>query len=104
MRISYIYILSSKSNTTLYIGVTSNLLKRVTEHKDGIGSLFTRKYNLNKLLYFEEFNDIRYAIEREKQLKRWHRGWKMNLIKSMNPNFKDLSYDLLGLDPETSSG
>ena len=104
MRISHIYILSNKSNSILYIGVTSNLVKRITDHKEGIGSTFTKKYKLDKLLYFEEFSDIRYAIEREKQLKRWHREWKLNLIKSMNPTFNDLLFDILGLDPETSSG
>ena len=98
VRISYIYILSNKSNTTLYIGVTSNLIKRITEHKEGRGSVFTKKYKLTKLLYFEEFTDIRYAIAREKQLKGWKREWKLDLIKSINPNFRDLVFDLLGVD------
>lgn len=99
MKKSFIYILTNKINTTLYIGITSNLIKRITEHKEGIGSIFSKKYNLTKLIYFEEFTDIRYAIEREKQLKNWRRDWKMDLIKSSNPNFKDLFYDLLGIDP-----
>ncbi len=94
MKTSFIYILSNKSNTTFYIGVTSNLNKRITEHKEGRGSLFTKKYNLSKLLYFEEFSDIRYAIAREKQLKNWNREWKLDLIKSVNPDFKDLFIDL----------
>lgn len=96
MRISYIYILSNKSNTILYIGVTSNLIKRITYHKEGKGSIFTNKYNISKLLYFEEFTDIRFSIEREKQLKRWHREWKINLIKSMNHEFIDLYFELMG--------
>jgi len=98
MKLSYVYILSNKKNTTLYIGVTSNLIKRITDHKEEKGSIFTKKYRLAKLLYFEEFTDIRYAIEREKQLKNWHREWKLDLIKSVNPKFKDLFYDLLGLE------
>lgn len=100
MKTSFIYILSNKSNTTLYIGVTSNLNKRITEHKEGRGSLFTKKYNLSKLLYFEEFSDIRYAIAIEKQLKNWNREWKLDLIKSLNPDFKDLFIDLWGMDSE----
>lgn len=95
----YIYILSNNSNNVLYIGVTNNLMKRVYEHKSKLVKGFTEKYNVNKLIYFEEYKDIKEAIKREKQLKNWHRGWKLNLIKTMNPNFKDL----LMKDAETSS-
>ncbi|MEQ9618787.1 MAG: GIY-YIG nuclease family protein [Deltaproteobacteria bacterium] len=107
---SYIYIMSNAGLSTLYIGVTNNLERRVLEHKLGIGSDFTKRYKLNRLLYFEEGELIEDAIAREKQLKRWHREWKWNLIKSMNPDLDDLSeswYDeelLKELDPETSSG
>ena len=102
--------MSNTGLTTLYIGVTNDLERRVLEHKLEIGSGFTKKYKLKKLLYFEEGALIEDAIAREKQLKRWHQDWKWNLIKSMNPNLDDLSdswYDeemLKGLDPETSSG
>jgi len=94
MKESFIYILSNKNRKVLYIGVTSNLLKRIEEHKNGIGSIFTKKYNVHDLLYVEEFNDINLAIKREKQLKNWNKAWKWNLIKETNPNLIDL-YDQL---------
>ena len=78
----------------LYIGVTSDLKKRITEHKDDLGSSFTRKYNLKFLIYFEEFSNINQAIAREKQLKNWHKDWKWNLMKSTNPKLKDLYEEL----------
>lgn len=92
---AYIYILTNKSNEVLYIGVTSNLLKRIYEHKNKLVEGFSYKYNLNKLVYYEIYDDIVTAIEREKQLKRWHREWKMNLIKEQNPEFKDLYDNIL---------
>ena len=76
----------------LYIGVTSNLRKRIYEHKNKMVDGFTKEYNIDKLLYFEVFDDIESAIMREKQLKNWRREWKIDLIKTMNPEFKDL-YD-----------
>lgn len=79
--------------TSLYIGVTSNLQKRVWEHKNKVVKGFTEKYNVNKLVYYELTDSIESAINREKQLKRWHRQWKINLIKEMNPEFKDLLLD-----------
>lgn len=85
-----VYILSNYKRTVLYIGVTSNLDKRIINHKYGSGSKFTAKYNLNVLLYFEQYPNINEAIEREKQLKNWHREWKFNLIKESNPEMKDL--------------
>lgn len=86
--------MSNFHRTTFYIGVTSDIRKRVAEHKSGTGSAFTKKYQLKDLVYFEEHSDIRYAIEREKKLKNWHRDWKINLIKSMNPDMKDLTEGL----------
>jgi len=86
----YVYILTNKSNT-LYIGVTNNLQKRLYEHKNKLVKGFTYKYNLNKLVYFEEYQDINEAIKREKQIKGWIRKRKINLIKTKNLNFKDLS-------------
>ncbi len=94
MRQSYIYILSNERRSVLYIGVTSDLYKRVAEHKSGRGSVFTQKYNLKVLLYFEEFSSIDQAIAREKQLKNWHREWKWNLIRQLNPESRDLFQDL----------
>lgn len=86
----YVYIMSNKNRTTFYIGVTSDLKRRVIEHHEEVGSIFTRKYNLSDLVYFELVPDIEQAIKREKQLKRWHRDWKINLIKLQNPEMKDL--------------
>jgi len=86
----YVYILFNKSKT-LYIGVTNNLSRRLYEHKNKLIEGFTKKYNLNKLVFYEEFNSINDAIKREKQLKNWHRQWKINLIESNNANWNDLS-------------
>ena len=92
LRNAFVYIMSNKNRTTFYIGVTNDLERRVREHRAG-GSVFTSKYNLFDLVYFEIISDIVTAIAREKQLKRWHREWKINLIKSMNPEFEDLAKD-----------
>ena len=88
-----VYIMTNYSQSSLYIGVTSNLQKRVWEHKNKVVVGFTEKYNINKLVYYELTDSIETAINREKQLKRWHRDWKINLIKEMNPDFRDLSLD-----------
>ena len=98
----YVYIMTNFANTTFYIGVTSNLIKRIYEHENKIIRGFTSKYNLKKLVYFEETSDVNSALTREKQLKNWHRDWKINLIKSKNTNFTDLHSTLI-TDPETSS-
>lgn len=90
----YVYILTNKGNTVLYIGVTNNLERRIFEHKNKLVEGFTKKYNLNKLIYYEMTEDINSAIEREKQLKNWHRDWKINLIKRFNPMCKDLGIDI----------
>ena len=90
----YVYILASKKNGTLYIGVTNNLKRRVGEHKSGIVEGFTKKYILNRLVYFEIHNDINGAILREKRLKKWNRNWKIRLIEEMNPEWNDLYDDL----------
>ncbi|WP_282628568.1 GIY-YIG nuclease family protein [Empedobacter sedimenti] len=91
MKIYYVYILTNKYRTVFYIGVTNNLVKRIESHKEGMGSIFTQKYNLKSLIYFEEFTSISQAILREKQLKNWKREWKINLIKSKNLNLKDIN-------------
>lgn len=100
----YVYIITNFTNTTLYIGVTNNLARRIYEHKNKLIKGFSSKYNLGKLVYYEETNDIKCALAREKQLKNWHRDWKMNLIKSKNPDFIDLFKEPTLIDPETSSG
>jgi putative endonuclease len=87
----YVYILTNKSNNVLYIGVTNDLVRRIYEHKNKVVNGFTKKYNLNKLIYFETTTDVRSALEREKQLKNWHRDWKINLISEFNPKWEDLS-------------
>lgn len=87
----YVYILSSRKNTTLYIGVTNNLKRRIGEHRDCKGKSFTKRYNVNKLVYYEKYNQIIKAIQREKNLKKWNRSWKDQLINSSNPSWRDLS-------------
>lgn len=91
----YVYILASKRNGTLYIGIKSNLIKRVWEHKEKNIEGFTEKYNVSKLVYFEQYNDPENALKREKRLKRYNRKWKLALIEKENPNWRDLYYDLI---------
>jgi len=92
MKNGYVYIMSNRKNGTLYVGVTNNLIKRVYEHKNSFVDSFTKKYGLNLLVYFEVFEQISHAIEREKQLKKGNRKRKIQLIESMNPQWSDL-YD-----------
>ena len=95
MKEYYVYILASQRNGTLYIGVTNDLERRILEHKQKIIKGFTEKYNIDKLVYFEETDDVGEAIIREKQLKKWKRKWKINLIEKDNPEWCDLSKDFL---------
>src|SRR5260370_37267280 len=90
----YIYIMGN-TRPTLYIGVTNDLVRRVHEHKNGLIKGFTEKYGLTRLLYFEVFDQVEFALEREKQLKHWERKWKLELIKKNNPSFRDLYGDIL---------
>ncbi|MGR5308100.1 GIY-YIG nuclease family protein [Vibrio mediterranei] len=94
MKQASVYILSSRSNKVLYVGVTSQLKQRIWQHKNGVVDGFSKKYHVNKLVFFEVHQSMTAAITREKQIKRWKRDWKENLIKSMNPNWMDL-YDSL---------
>jgi len=94
MKQAYVYILGNNC-LTLYIGVTSDLIKRVYLRKQKIVSGFSSKYKLYKLLYYEVFTEIKEVIRGEKQLKNWHREWKLNLIRSKNPSFKDLYSEIL---------
>ena len=89
-----VYIMTNYLNTTFYIGVTNNLIRRFFEHKTKQNKGFTSKYNLNKLVYYELSESIEVAINREKQLKNWKREWKIDLIKKVNPYFKDLSENI----------
>ena len=93
-----VYILASKPHGTLYIGVTSDLVERVWQHRSGAVDGFTKRYAVTSLVRFEQFGDMASAIAREKQLKRWHRQWKINLVESENPDWQDLAPGL-GLPP-----
>lgn len=94
MRQYYVYILASKRNGTLYIGVTNDIVRRVYEHKEGLIEGFTKKYNIKMLVHVEETDDISVAITREKNLKKWKRSWKIQLIEKDNPQWEDLYYNL----------
>ncbi len=95
MKRGFVYILSNYTRTTFYIGVTSNLAARIHAHKNSAGSIFAAHYNLKYLVYYEALPTIVDAIRREKQLKCWHRDWKIALIKSVNPEMRDLSGEIL---------
>jgi putative endonuclease len=95
MKNYYVYLLASTKNGTIYIGVTSDLVKRLYEHKNNLIAGFTKKYAVHRLVYFEIHQDIRQAIIREKQLKKWKRQWKINLIEKENPEWKDLYDDIV---------
>jgi putative endonuclease len=89
----YVYLLANKRNGTLYIGVTNNLERRIYEHKNNLIKGFTSKYNVHKLVYYEKTEDIYSALQREKQLKKWNRNWKLILLEKVNPDWRDLSKD-----------
>ena len=92
----YVYILANSTNTTLYIGVTNDLVRRMYEHRHKLApGGFTAKYDIHKLVYFEYTNDVRAALEREKQLKKWNRARKNKLVETRNPSWKDLYESIL---------
>lgn len=91
-RASYVYMLASECYGTLYVGVTSDLVKRIWQHREGLADGFTKKYKVKRLVWFETHGDIIEAISREKQLKKWARAWKVALIQENNPDWRDL-YD-----------
>jgi len=93
-RYYYVYILASKRNGTLYIGVTNDLRRRIYEHKEKLVPGFTKKYNIHQLVHYEVTDDVEGALIREKQLKKWNRKWKLALIEKENPGWQDL-YDQL---------
>ena len=92
----YVYILASRIGGTLYIGVTNDLIRRVGEHRLKLAEGFTKKYEIAKLVYFEQFDDIENAVKREKRLKKWNRAWKIRLIEEQNPNWDDLYAGIAG--------
>ena len=96
--LGYVYILASRTVGTLYVGVTSDLVKRISEHKNEIHSGFTKRHKVHRLVYYEEHGSIVAAIEREKKLKKWKREWKIKLIEEMNPKWDDL-FDSLMAQP-----
>ena len=91
----YVYIMASKRNGTLYIGVTNDLIRRVYEHKTNVVEGFTEKYRVHKLVYWEQSDSVESALQREKQLKRWNRQWKIALIEKENSNWEDMYEQLL---------
>jgi putative endonuclease len=95
MKIYYVYLLASQRNGTLYIGVTNNLVRRVYEHREGAVEGFTDRYGVKTLVHFEEFADVRLAIQREKTLKKWPRAWKLDLIEKSNPQWRDLYEEIV---------
>ena len=91
----YIYILTNRPNGILYVGVTSDLVRRVFEHRSGFVEGFTKRYGLNRLVYLEQFDDIRDAIQREHNIKHWSREWKIDLITEQNPDWRDLYSEIV---------
>ena len=90
MKGGWVYIMTNRANGTLYVGVTSNLSRRIYEHREGLIHGFTKRYGLKCFVYYEWYDDIRIAIQREKNLKKYPRKWKLNLIEEKNPNWEDL--------------
>jgi putative endonuclease len=99
VRSYWVYILASKPRGTLYVGITNGIILRVEQHRAGKGSSFTRKYKVHTLVWFQEFADVREAIQREKTMKEWPRAWKINLIEETNPRWDDLYPSLPGVRP-----
>jgi putative endonuclease len=93
-----VYILASKQNGTLYIGVTSDLVKRIWEHKSDAVDGFTKQYGVHRLIYYELHSGMAFAITREKQLKKWNRAWKLKLVEERNPVWKDLWDEVVGIE------
>ena len=94
-RVGYVYLLASRKNGTLYCGVTSDLAARIGQHRSGECSMFTSKYRVMRLVWFEEHDSITYAIQREKTIKKWPRQWKINAIEESNPEWNDIRKFLL---------
>jgi putative endonuclease len=95
MKIYYVYLLASQRNGTLYIGVTSNLVRRINEHREGVVEGFTKRYGVKQRMHFEEFADVFQAIQREKTIKKWPRAWKLDLIEKSNRQWHDLYEEIV---------
>ena len=95
MQTYYVYMMANKNNNVLYIGVTNNLIRRVYEHKKGMIDGFTKKYNCHKLVWFQQADDVTTAITQEKKMKKWKREYKKNVIREINPEWKDLYDELI---------
>jgi len=95
MKSYFVYIMASQKNGTLYIGITSNLIKRAWEHKNNLVEGFTKKYKVHRLVYFEQTENVQSALIKKKQLKKWRRKWKIELIEKNNPNWNDLYNNLI---------
>ncbi|MGJ8663597.1 MAG: GIY-YIG nuclease family protein [Marinicella sp.] len=96
MKDPYVYILASKKDGALYVGVTSNLVARIWQHKNNVVAGHTEKYKIKQLVYFEQHATMETAITREKQIKKWRRQWKINMIEKSNPNWNDLWAQIVG--------
>ena len=103
MKTYFVYILTNWNDKVMYVGVTSNLEKRVYEHRNKMAGGFTEKYNVHKLVYFEHTNDVRVAIEREKEIKKWRREKKNKLVESKNPEWRDISLEWTDSEPVIST-
>ena len=90
MKGGWVYLMTNKRDGTLYLGVTSNLARRIWEHREGVIDGFTKTYDLKRLVWYERYDDIRLAIQRERTMKHWPRNWKLALITEMNPDWVDL--------------
>lgn len=90
----YVYVLASRRNGTLYVGVTNDLVRRIWEHREGVVEGFSNRYGVKQLVHFEEYPDVRDALQREKNLKHWSRAWKLQLIEGSNPDWRDLYEDI----------
>ena len=100
MKFSFVYIVTNKPRGVLYIGVTTDLVRRISEHRQSLIPGFSSKYNCTRLVWYEVHEDVRVAIQREKSLKRWYRDWKVSLIERDNPSWRDLFFEMSGLAPE----
>ena len=99
MKNYYVYMMTNKRNGTLYTGMTSDLIRRVYEHRTGIMEGFTKKYGLKLLVWYEQHHDVNEAIKREKNIQAWKREWKLKLIESVNPHWNDLYAEITGCQP-----
>src|SRR5690606_29367759 len=98
-RTYFVYIVASRKRGTVYTGVTNDLVRRTQEHREGLVPGFTKQHNCKRLVWFETHEDIEVAIQREKQVKRWRRPWKDELIEASNPDWRDLWWEIIGRQP-----